>query len=123
MNGNSNNLIISEEVIAKIASAAAKEVEGVADVVNKPMAVNNVDSIKSVIKTKKVMSPVRVEFRDNQIMLDVYVRLCEGIKIADVALTVQQKVKEEVQNMTGKVVSRVNLYVCEVELCKDKKDE
>lgn len=116
-NSNSGNLVISEEVVSKIACVAAKDVDGVADVVSKPLG------IRSMLKTKQVVLPVHVTVRDNQLVIDINVKVKEGVRLADVAVKIQQAVKEAVQNMTGNGVSKVNVHICEVELNKPQGEE
>ena len=90
-------LVISEEVISAIATNAAKDVDGIAGFSNRP-----VDVVNTIKKgSLKVMSPVRV--------------LADGEKIRQVAEEVQQAVKESVQNMTGKLVSKVNVIIAGLE--------
>ena len=112
----SSNLVISEEVVSKIACTAAKDVEGVADVVPKAQG------FKSMLRTKQVVQPVHVFLRDNQIFLDIYVKIKEGVKLADIAVKIQEAIKEAVQNMTGNVVAKVNVHICEVELTQPVKE-
>lgn len=109
-NNNSGSLVISEEVVSKIACVAAKDIDGVEDVVPKPQ------NIRTMLKTKQVVLPVHVTLKDNQIYLDIFVKVREGVRLADVAVKIQQAVKEAVQNMTGSVVAKVNVHICEVEL-------
>ena len=116
-NNNSGNLIISEEVVSKIACVAAKDVDGVADVVAKA------PGIRSMLKTKQVVLPVHVTVRDNQLVIDINVKIKEGVRLADVAVKIQQAVKEAVQNMTGNGVSKVNVHICEVELNRPQDEE
>lgn len=108
------NVVISEEVVAKIAATAALDVAGVAGVVSKTQ------DIKSIVKSQKVLNSVNVTTRDGQFIIDIYVKLKEGIRVAEVAPKVQEAVKDSVQNMTGSVVSKVNVNICAIELEKDK---
>lgn len=116
-NNNSGSLVISEEVVSKIACVAAKDVDGVADVVPKTQG------IRSMLKTKQVVLPVHVTVRDNQLVIDINVKIKEGVRLADVAVKIQEAVKEAVQNMTGNGVSKVNVHICEVELNKPLDEE
>lgn len=111
-NNNIGSLVISEEVVSQIAATAAKDINGVADVVPKAQG------IKSAIKSKQVVRPVHVALKDSQILLDIYVKLQEGTRVVETAQKIQEAVKEAVQNMTGNVVSKVNVHICEVELNK-----
>ena len=96
--------IVSEEVIAKIAGTAAVEVAGVAG-----MATRLTD-IRGLV-TAQGSKSVGVVNNDHETVIDVYITLKAGVRIPDVASAVQRKVKAEVQSMTGKPVTKVNVHV------------
>lgn len=104
-------VIISEEAVSSIVTNAAKDVNGVTGFSNKP------DDVVSTIKkgSLKVMSPVRVFQDGDDLDISVYINIASGIKIQPVAEQVQRVVKEAVQNMTGKLVSKVNVIIASVE--------
>lgn len=104
-------VIISEEAVSSIVTNAAKDVNGVTGFSNKP------DDVVSTIKkgSLKVMSPVRVFQDGDDLDISVYINIASGIKIQPVAEEVQRVVKEVVQNMTGKLVSKVNVIIASVE--------
>ena len=104
-------VIISEEAVSSIVTNAAKDVNGVTGFSNKP------DDVVSTIKkgSLKVMSPVRVFQDGDDLDISVYINIASGIKIQPVAEEVQGVVKEAVQNMTGKLVSKVNVIIASVE--------
>lgn len=105
-------LVISEEVISAIATNAAKDVDGIAGFSNRP-----VDVVNTIKKgSLKVMSPVRVLADGEDLNISIYVNMLPGKKIRQVAEEeVQQAVKESVQNMTGKLVSKVNVIIAGLE--------
>ena len=104
-------VIITEEAVSSIVTNAAKDVNGVTGFSNKP------DDVVSTIKkgSLKVMSPVRVFQDGDDLDISVYINIASGIKIQPVAEEVQRVVKEAVQNMTGKLVSKVNVIIASVE--------
>ena len=95
--------IISEDVIATIASSAATEVPGVAGMAQKPA------DIRGIIGSAAARA-VRVLNNDNETVLDVYIQLKPGARIPEVA----------VQSMTGKPVTKVNVHVAGLSLEDDK---
>ncbi len=104
-------LVISEEVISAIATNAAKDVDGIAGFSNRP-----VDVVNTIKKgSLKVMSPVRVLADGEDLNISIYVNMLPGKKIRQVAEEVQRAVKESVQNMTGKLVSKVNVIIAGLE--------
>ena len=105
--------IISEEVIATIASTAALEVPGVAGMAPRPA------DIRGIIGSGAAKS-VKVVNNENETVLDVYLNLCVGSRIPDVAGEVQHQVKVAVQSMTGKPVTKVNVHVAGIVLEEEK---
>jgi uncharacterized alkaline shock family protein YloU len=105
------SLIISEEVLSSIATNAAKDVDGVSSFSNRPVDV--VSTIKQ--GSLKVMSPVRILQDGDDINVSIYVNLLPNTKIQTVALNVQKNVKEAIQNMTGRLVSKVNVVVAGID--------
>ena len=109
------NCIISEEVIATIAATAAKEVAGVAGMALRLPELRNL--------TNAASRSVGVINNENETVVDVYVNLKLGARIPDVAGEVQRAVKAEVQSMTGKPVTKVNVHVAGVVLEDNEKVE
>lgn len=110
-------LVISEEVIATIASNTALDVKGVAGMVSK------VADISNILKKESASKSVKATISDNIIVLDLYIALHTGCKLGAVAEEVQEKVKEAVQNMTGYVVSKVNVHIADVQFPKTETKE
>ena len=108
--------IISEDVIATIASTAAVEVAGVAGMANR------VKDLRGLVAGGASRS-VDVVNNETEIIVDVYVNLKSGVRIPDVAAEVQQVVKREVQAMTGRPVTKVNVHVAGLVLDDNKETE
>ena len=115
-NTNNNNVIISEDVIAKVASIAATDVKGVHGVVSKPV------NIKGIFKDEASKAVV-VEKNGKSSVIDIYIKIKEGYKVQTVAEEVQKAVKEQVQNMTNLVITKVNVHISEIELNKQESAE
>lgn len=99
-----NSCVISEEVIAKIASSAALEVEGVASMAQRPA------DLKGFIGGPTGKS-VKVTTINDENVIDLFINLKANYKIPDVGIEVQKNVKSEVQAMTGKPVTKINVHV------------
>lgn len=112
-------LVISEEVISAIATNAAKDVEGVAGFSNRPVDVMNTIKKGSL----KVISPVRVLADGDDLNISIYVNMRPGIKIRKAAEDVQVAVKDSVQNMTGRLVSKVNVIIAGIEFEEPKSSD
>ena len=94
---------ISENVIRTIASVAAKEVDGVADLAEAP---------RSLFQPSA--APVTVQVVNDLIEITVRLVLMNGYRLTGVAEQVQQQVKESVQNMTGVIVSKVHVIAADI---------
>ena len=102
-----NNLTISEDVIGIIAGIAAAEVEGVSGI-----TLGLVDGINQILgNNKKYSKGVKIELDGNNVVIDLYVIVRYGIRIPDVAFSIQNSVKSQVETMTGLNVQSVNINV------------
>lgn len=101
--------IISEEVIATIASTAALEVEGVAGLATRVPELRN-------LMGSAASKAVAVINNENETVVDIYLNLKEGVRIPDVAGEVQREIKSAVQSMTGKPVTKINVHVAGIVL-------
>lgn len=110
------NCIISEQVIASIAAAAALETPGVAAMAQSP------SEFRDIIKASRGKS-VHVVNNEHETVLDVYVMLQIDAAIQQVAADVQQAVKSAVQAMTSKPVTRVNVHVMGIQMAEETQQE
>jgi len=94
---------ISADVIATIASLAAAEVPGLAN-----MAVGG---ISGMLGRKNLTKGVKVELGEGEVSLSLFVIVEFGLLIPEVAESVQQKVKSAVESMTGLRVVSVDVHV------------
>lgn len=102
-----NNLTISEDVIGIIAGIAAAEVEGVSG-----MTLGFVDGINQILgNNKKYSKGVKIELEGNNVVIDLYVIVKYGVRIPDVAFSIQNAVKSQVETMTGLNVQSVNINI------------
>ena len=111
-----SNLTISEDVIGIIAGLAAAEVEGVSG-----MTLGFVDGINQILgSNKKYSKGVKIELEGNDVVIDLFVIVKYGVKIPDVAFSIQNSVKTSVEGMTGLKVKSVNINVQGVTFEKEK---
>ena len=108
--GDDNGIIISEEVIASIASIAAQEVKGVA-----AMTANGIGEVLGR-KTKGV----KVQSGDKDVIIDITLTIEYGARIPDIAWEVQNRVKTQVEAQTGLNVAAVNVHVQGISVTKKK---
>ncbi|QUI23805.1 Asp23/Gls24 family envelope stress response protein [Vallitalea pronyensis] len=104
---------IADEVIAIIAGLAATEVEGVAGMVG-----NFTGDLVEMLGKKNLAKGVNVEVGDKDVSLDLAIIVDFGSSIPDVTVTVQDKVKNAVETMTGLEVDEINIRVAGVNVEK-----
>lgn len=99
-NGNVN---IADEVVSVIASLAASEVKGVASMGG--------GGIAELLGKKNLSKGVKLTMNEKTVVLDLSIIVEYGTKIPEVAWELQEKVKNEVEAMTGLAVTSVNISV------------
>lgn len=104
--GGLGTVSIHNDVIAAIAHEAAVKVSGVAELPG-----DLLDGIAGMIGKKSADRGIRVAVEGDTVNVDLNVILKHGVKIPDVAWQLQQTVKDSVQDMTGMLVTSVNVIV------------
>ena len=99
------SLQISTDVIAKIASLAAMEIEGI-DKVSCGSA-----PVKGAFAKVSNQKPVEVEITEDVAQITLHMVVKYGTKVPAISEDIQKNVKACVQNMTGITVSKVNIVV------------
>lgn len=107
INNEIGKIVISEDVIAMIAGAAANEAYGIVGMASR----GNKNGLASILKKENLSKGVRVRLEENEIFIDLYVIIQFGTKISVVAKNTIDKVKYNVENQTGLSVSNVNLNI------------
>jgi uncharacterized alkaline shock family protein YloU len=106
---------IADEVVATIAGLAATEVEGVAT-----MSSNITNELVSKLGMKTLSKGVKIVVSSNSVAVDLSLTLEYGYSIPNTSKQVQEKVKAAIENMTGLVVSEVNVRISGVNIDKNK---
>lgn len=101
---------ISEDVVATIAGIAAQEVKGVASM--------NASGIGEMLGRKT--KGVKVQVGEKDTVIDISLNVEYGSRIPDIAWEVQNRVKTQVETMTGLNVVSVNVHVQGVNMPKKK---
>jgi uncharacterized alkaline shock family protein YloU len=105
---------IAPEVIEVIAHLASSEIEGVAGLSSGIVS----DFVERL--GRKNSRGVRVDIKEKEAMIDLYIIVEYGQQIPDVAYKVQENVRESIQNMTGLAVTQVNVHIVDVLLKQEK---
>ncbi len=108
-------LKVTNDVIAILAGLAAMEEEGVF-----AMSGGITGELVQALGIKNLSKGVKVETGSDGIHVDIYVIVELGVRIPEVAWSIQEKVKKMVERMTGSKVVEVNIHVQGVNIFKGK---
>lgn len=97
---------IADEVICIVASLAAQEVAGVVG-----MSGGFTDGINRFLGKENASKGVRLKFEGKMVNASVYINVEYGYCIPEIALEVQEKVKDAIEAMTGYEVQFVDVNV------------
>lgn len=100
---------IADEVVAIIAGLAATEVDGVDS-----LAGNMSNELVGKLGMKNLSKGVKVDVTEEHVSVSMSLNLKYGYSIPDVCETVQEKVKNAIENMTGLTVLEVNIKIAGV---------
>lgn len=98
---------IDDNVIATIAGLSAMESYGIVGMASK----NATDGFFELLKWDNLSRGVKIYTEGNFITVDLHVILEYGMRIAIVAENIIDKVKFNIENLTGLKVKKVNVYV------------
>lgn len=111
----SSGVSISDDVIASIAMSAAKEVEGFGS-----FSPRIPDMLTQILP--KAVSPSRKSVKvyniDGDIKIQLFINVKDGSDVKKVSNDIMSAVKNSVQNMTDKAVSKVNVCVQGIDFCE-----
>lgn len=107
INNKYGNIIIEDNVIATIAGLSAMECYGLVGMASK----NATDGIVDILKKEHLTKGVKVTTNNDKLVIDLYIVVQFGTNIATVANNIIEKVKYNVENLSGMTVNRVNVNV------------
>lgn len=98
---------IDDNVIATIAGLSAMESYGIVGMASK----NATDGFFELLKWDNLSRGVKIYTEENLVTVDLHVILEYGMRISVVAENIIDKVKFNIENLTGLKVKKVNVYV------------
>ena len=103
---NVNSIKISESVISKITEAAVSGVEGV-----KGLAIPKKGLADLFMKPRQA---VNIKMNGGSAEISANIIVSDSCKVKSAAEKIQNRVKEDVQNMTGIAVTKVSVFVRDI---------
>ena len=102
---------IASDVVAAIAALAATEIDGVYS-----MAGNITNELIGKLGMKNLSKGVKILMEGGIVRVDMMVVVNYGYSIPEVSGQVQERVSQQIENMTGLCVSEVNVRIAGVKL-------
>ena len=101
------NVIIDMDVIAQYAGSVAVECFGIVGMA----AISVKDGFFKLLKQDSLTRGIKVEMKDNQLILDFHVIVAYGVSIQAVASNLVSNVKYKVEEYTGFTIGKINIFV------------
>jgi len=98
-------IVISEEVLASIAAAAVREVEGVTALVPRT------GNVARLLRKGGDLRYVKLTQAGAELAVEMALRVRAGVNITTLSCQAQQAVKKALEDMAGRAVARVNLRI------------
>lgn len=102
---NTNSLKISEDVIAKIVEVSVNDIKEVKEITKSKF------DLTGLLLKSDCQSDIDINVNGDSVEISLGVTVDSVCKVKNVAEKIQQKIKDEVQNMTGIIVTRVNVNI------------
>ena len=107
---------IANDVVSNIAGLAVMEIEGVSKLTG-----NITKELITKLGRKSLSKGVKLNFSGSELTVDVSIEVKFGYNIVEVSKSVQDRVKSNVNTMTGLKVSAVNVRVSGIDMDADDK--
>ena len=102
-----NSIKISQNVISRIAETAVNSVEGVRSLAAPKSGI-------SALFARSSDQPMNIRMNGGSAEISLNIIVSDSCKVKSAAENIQKRVKEDVQNMTGIVVTKVNVFVSDI---------
>jgi uncharacterized alkaline shock family protein YloU len=113
MEGELGEIKIHENVIANLVAMATRKVPGVSRLAGSTV----VDAIASIVGSRRMQArAITVGIAgDNCVTIDLKLNILIGFRLPDVVQQVQRAVIDNIENVTGMTVTRVNVAVQDID--------
>lgn len=107
INSELGSIVIDDSVIANIAGISAMESYGIVGMASK----NAADGIFELLKFENLSKGIKVNTENNQINIELHVVLEYGVKISVVGQNIIERVKFNIENLTGLTIDNIEVLV------------
>lgn len=108
------NVTYSGDIVLSVVNLATKEIAGVSSIIT------NFGSILKRWFSNNYSDGVKVTNTKDGLCVDVYINVCFGYNVTEVAYRVQENIKNSLSGMIDIKISRINVHVLGVDFPKDE---
>lgn len=101
------DIVIDDGVIANIAGISAMESYGIVGMASR----NATDGIFELLKFENLSKGVRVNTENDEVNIELHVILEYGVKISTVGQNIIERVKFNIENLTGIDINNIEILV------------
>ncbi len=108
------NVTYSSDIVLSVINLATKEIAGVSSIVTK---------FGSFLKrwfSNNYYDGVKISYNKDAMCVDVYINVCFGYNVTEVAYRVQENIKNSLSGMIDVKISKINIHVLGVDFPKDE---
>ena len=108
------NVTYGSDIVLSVINLATKEIAGVSSIVTK---------FGSILKrwfSNSYYEGVKITNIKDAMNIDVYINVCFGYNVTEVAFRVQENIKNSLSGMIDIKINRINIHVLGVEFPKDE---
>lgn len=108
------NVTYGSDIVLSVINLATKEIAGVSSIVTK---------FSSVLKrwfSNNYYEGVKISYNKDAMNVDVYINVCFGYNVTEVAFRVQENIKNSLSGMIDIKINKINVHVLGVEFPKDE---
>ncbi|WMM26743.1 Asp23/Gls24 family envelope stress response protein [Tissierella sp. MB52-C2] len=98
---------IDDNVIATLAGISAMESYGIVGMASK----NATDGLFELLKSDYLAKGIKVYTKDEKLTIDLHVILEYGVRISVVAENIIERVKFNIESLTGLKIDKINVHV------------
>ena len=108
------NVTYGSDIVLSVINLATKEIAGVSSIVTK---------FGSALKrwfSNNYYDGVKITYNKDAMNVDVYINVCFGYNVTEVAFRVQENIKNSLSGMIDIKIDKINVHVLGVEFSKDE---
>ena len=108
------NVTYGSDIVLSVINLATKEIAGVSSIVTK---------FGSALKrwfSNNYYDGVKITYNKNAMHIDVYINVCFGYNVTEVAFRVQENIKNSLSGMIDIKINKIKVHVLGVEILKDE---